>query len=177
MSEFKIIAVVCIIALAVAFTAGCIGNGIKQGAADSGMQSPQSTTQTGWPAGGSSGEYAIDDSLPSDIKVDVSAIPVDGDTILIKYTLDLSSMGTAMKHEGWDVILTAYAYNPEEVDSGFSVNSYDDIISGGIPYETRSIRLYPSNVYPDKIEVSVNPQGMAIDTKDYYIYGIVMREA
>ena len=87
-------------------------------------------------------------------------------------------MGTAMKHEGWDVIVTSYAYNPEKMESGYSVNSYNDIISGGIPYQSRRIHVYPSNIYPDKIEISSNPDtGMTLDTEDYYIYGIVLREA
>jgi len=102
---------------------------------------------------------------------------VDSHTVLVKYDLDLSSMGSAMGQNGWQALVTAYAYNPGKVESGFSVNSYDDIISAGIPYKTSNIQIFPSNIYPGKIEISTNPDtGMTIDTGDYYVYGIVLRE-
>ena len=173
MSDLKILAAVCIFALAFAFTAGCVGNELNTDMTGGSPEAQSSGSK--WPAGGSSAEYTVDNELPSDLKVEVSASKADKDSILIKYTLDLTSMGTAMKHEGWEARVTAYAYNPEKTGEGFSVKSYDDVISGGIPYQSRNILFYPSNRYPDQIAISINPDTkMTLDTRDYYIYGIVL---
>lgn len=175
MSELKIIVPVFLIAMAVAFTAGCTGDETEQGAITS--TETQTPAPTSVARTGSSEEFLIEGDLPSDIGVDVSATDVSSNTVLINYNLDLSSMGTAMGHNGWQILATAYAYNPDKVESGFSVNSYNDVISSGIPYKTNNIRIFPGNKYPGKTEVSTNPaSGMTIDTGEYYIYGVVLRE-
>lgn len=180
MPELKLVISMCIIALVFALSAGCTGSEINHDMpVTTGTQSETpDSAQTGQISEGSTGEYSIQDSLPAEIGIEVSASPVSNSAVLIKYNLDLSSMGTAMGHEGWEVLATVYAYNPEKVGTGFSVNSYNDIISGGIPYKTNNIRIYPSNKYPGKAEVSINADSkMTIDTGEYYIYGVVLREA
>jgi len=176
MSELRIITAICLVALAFAFTAGCTGGETEQATVTA--TETQTATQATVAQSGSTGEYSTEDGLPSDMEIVVSATDVSSDTVLINYNLDLSSMGTAMGHNGWQVLATAYAYNPEKVEPEFSVNSYNDIISAGIPYKTNNIRIFPGNQYPGKTEVSTNPtSGMTIDTGDYYIYGVVLREA
>lgn len=166
----------CIAAFFVVFLAGCTDSTGQETVTPTATEI-QTTVQTETPLTGSSGEYSIDDDLPSAIGVEVSDSVIDSHTILVKYNLDLSSMGSAMGANGWQILVTAYAYNPGKVESGFSVTSYDDIISAGIPYKTSNIQVFPSNVYPGKNEISTNPNsGMAIDTGDYYVYGVVLRE-
>jgi uncharacterized lipoprotein YehR (DUF1307 family) len=178
MKEMRIIIVLLIAAVLVVFLAGCTDNGTKQVTETATPTGTQTATATATPQSGSSGEYSVDEDLPSGIDVDISANVVDSGTILIKYNLDLTSLGTAMGQNGWKILATAYAYNPDEVEDGFTVNSYDDIISAGIPYKTNNIHVFPSNLYPGKAEVSTNPDsGMKLDTNDYYVYGVVLREA
>ena len=178
MANIRIIAIMVIAAILAVFSAGCSDNGAGEATGTATPTAVLTATATKTPAGGSSGEYSIDEDLPSGIDVDISASVVDSGTLLIKYDLNLTSMGTAMGQNGWKILATAYAYNPDKVEDGFSVNSYDDIISAGIPYKTNNIQVFPSNLYPGKAEVSTNADsGMRLDTNDYYVYGVVLREA
>lgn len=177
MPKLRIITAICLVALAFAFTAGCTGGGETEQATVTATET-QTATATAVAQTGSTGEFSTEGNLPSEMEVTVSATDINSNAVLINYNLDLSSMGTAMGHKGWQVLATAYAYNPDKVESGFSVNSYNDIISAKIPYKTNNIRIFPGNRYPGKTEVSTNPKsGITIDTGDYYIYGVVFREA
>ena len=178
MADTRIIAIMVIASIFAVFSAGCADNGAGEATETATPTAVLTTTATTYPAGGSSGEYSVDEGLPSGIDVDISANVVDSGTLMIKYYLNLTSMGTAMGQDGWKVLATVYAYNPDKVEDGFSVNSYEDVISAGIPYKTNNIHVFPSNLYPAKAEVSTNADsGMRLDTNDYYVYGVVLREA
>lgn len=179
MKSYTLFPVISLITVLCILAAGCTES-------DADADTPTATgTQTQMPTpsptpvpAGDNGDYSLDDSLPIDMEVIVGAVPVSKTALLVNYNLDLSVMGSAMKQDGWNIIVTSYAYNPGDMEPGFYVAGYDDIISSGIPYKSRNIHVYPGNIYPDKIEVSDNPDtGVVIDTDASYNYGVVLREA
>jgi hypothetical protein len=122
----------------------------------------------------------IVDSLLSDVDVTFSATAGGKGTegVLISYTIDASRIGGVMTSEGFDILITGFAYNVDAVAPGWHPQSYADVVRDNAPYPYKSnrIRLYPSNVYTDRIEPAVAPlEGRTLDTTKAWNYGLILQ--
>ncbi|MDD4126628.1 MAG: hypothetical protein PHV39_02940 [Methanomicrobium sp.] len=112
--------------------------------------------------------------IPEDITITYDAKPVnENSAVLIYYTLDSTKADSYTNQDGWKITVTAFAYNTKNAPANFNPKNIRDIMNSGIPYESRSIHVYPKNVYPDKIEISNSPTGQTIDLNNPYNYGIL----
>lgn len=112
--------------------------------------------------------------IPEEITITYDAKPVNENTaVLIYYTLDSTKTDSYSNPNGWKIIVTAFAYNTENVHKDFNPDSIQDIMDSKVPYESRSIHVYPNNVYSDKIEISDSPSDQKIDLNEPYNYGIL----
>ncbi|MBP2132948.1 uncharacterized protein YcfL [Methanomicrobium sp. W14] len=117
------------------------------------------------------------DGIPDDIMVNISAVPATEDSaVLVYYVLNSSETGvySNSNSSGWNIVVTAFAYNPYSAPENFDPKNVHDIIDSGVPYKSRNIRLFPDNVYNDRIEVSKSPDGNSINPDEPYNYGIIL---
>jgi hypothetical protein len=98
----------------------------------------------------------------------------DDNNIIISYTLDNSGGMVGAPGERLDLMLTAFAYNYDQVPADFNPRSYQDIIEAGIPYKSARIGLYQT-VYNDRIEPGAVPGTDPLDITRPYNYGLVIR--
>lgn len=114
------------------------------------------------------------ENIPEEITVTSDSKPVNKNSaILIYYTLDSTETNSYANQNGWKIIVTAFAYNTANVPKDFNPASSGEIRDSGIPYQSRSIHVYPNNVYSDSIEISDSPSGQVIDANKPYNYGII----
>ncbi|NYT06222.1 MAG: hypothetical protein GKC04_07650 [Methanomicrobiales archaeon] len=99
-----------------------------------------------------------------------------GPGIVLKYTLDARNLGgTAMSSKGYDILIYAFAYNLDDVSAGFSPTTQQDIRDANIPYASRIITIFPSNVINDQIEPQIAPlENRLLDTARPYNYGLIL---
>jgi hypothetical protein len=120
-------------------------------------------------------EILLLDPLMEGISVTFDAVEggKSSDNLLITYTIDASKNSGQMTELGFDIRLTAFAYNYASVDPGFAPESYQDIIDASIPYKSTRLRLYPGNIYRAMIEPEQAPNEERVcDLAEPYNYGL-----
>ena len=168
---FPLIAVLCLI-VGTVLVCGCSSEPTDTTTPPTTIPATTQGTQTG----AITTPFLIVDPGLEPIAITHSAKPVTTtETVLVYYTL--SKEGTVMASEGWELKLTAFAYNYADVETGFNPQSYEDVIAANIPYATRRIHLYPGSNYNDQIEVQQAPlQGREMNSTLPYNYGLIFQD-
>ncbi|MDV0443295.1 hypothetical protein [Methanorbis rubei] len=78
-----------------------------------------------------------------------------------------------LRKDGYNIRYTFFVYNTGSVEQGWSPQSYEDVVSAGIPYSTKIDRIYPSN---ERVLDVMLPRAASVKTFDVtkpYVYGVV----
>ena len=94
--------------------------------------------------------------------------------VTVSVDIDATGTGGNMASDGDNLFIVAFAYNYAEVPKNFTITSYNDVISSGIPYKSKTDRIFPMNVKTHSLEVVGQKDGMQINPAEPYNYGIII---
>ena len=110
-----------------------------------------------------------------DYKTSISASPIDNVLgVYVNVEIDATMTGGNMASEGDNLFIVAFAYNYAAVPKDFTITSYTDVISSGIPYKSLTDRIFPMNVKTHTLDVVGLKDGMQIDPAEPYNYGVII---
>ncbi|KAF1076423.1 hypothetical protein [Methanogenium sp. MK-MG] len=113
-------------------------------------------------------------SVP-DYKTAIRADPITNVFgVYVSLDIDATGMGGNMASEGDNLFIVAFAYNYAAVPKDFTITSYNDIISSGIPYKSMTDRIFPMNVKTENFAVVGLKDGMQINPAEPYNYGVII---
>ena len=78
-----------------------------------------------------------------------------------------------LRKDGYNIRYTFFVYNTDTVSSGWTPQSYEEVVSAGIPYSLKIDRIYPSN---ERVIDVMLPRSASVKTFDVtkpYVYGVV----
>ena len=110
-----------------------------------------------------------------DYKTSIRADPIKNVFgVYVSLDIDATTTGSNMASEGDTLFMVGFAYNYANVPENFTITSYDDIISSGIPYKSMTDRIYPMNVKTENFAVVGLKDGMQINPSEPYNYGVLI---
>lgn len=110
-----------------------------------------------------------------DYKTDIQASPIDNVLgVYVTLKIDATMTGGNMASEGDNLFIVAFAYNYAEVPKDFTITSYNDVITSGIPYKSKTDRIFPMNIKTHSFDVMGLKDGMQIDPAEPYNYGVII---
>lgn len=113
-------------------------------------------------------------SVP-DYKTEIQAEPINNVLgVYVSLDIDATGAGGNMASEGDNLFMVGFAYNYANVPKDFTITSYNDVISSGIPYKSMTDRIYPMNVKTYPLEVVGLKDGMQINPAEPYNYGVIV---
>jgi hypothetical protein len=110
-----------------------------------------------------------------DYKTDIRAEAMSN-VLGVYVSLDIDAMGTGsnMGSDGDNLFIVAFAYNYAAVPKDFTITSYHDVISSGIPYKSMTDRVFPMNKKSYPLDVVGLKDGMQINPTKPYNYGVII---
>ena len=127
------------------------------------------------------GTWAVTDPIlvksPSvpDYKTSIRADPIKNVFgVYVSLDIDATGLRGNMASEGDNLFMVGFAYNYAEVPKDFTITSYNDIISSGIPYKSMTDRIFPMNVKTENFAVTGLKDGMQINPSEPYNYGVLI---
>ena len=113
-------------------------------------------------------------SVP-DYKTSIRAEPIKNVFgVYVSLDIDATKTGSNMASEGDNLFMVAFAYNYATMPKDFTITSYNDVISSGIPYKSMTDRIYPMNVKTENFAVVGLKDGMQINPSEPYNYGVLI---
>jgi len=110
-----------------------------------------------------------------DYKTSIRADPIKNVFgVYVSLDIDATGTGSNMASEGDNLFMVGFAYNYAKVPKNFSITTYNDIISSGIPYKSMTDRVFPMNVKPYTLDVVGQKDGMQINPSEPYNYGVLI---
>lgn len=110
-----------------------------------------------------------------DYKTSIQASPISNNMgVTVSIGIDATGMGSNMASEGDNLFMVAFAYNYASVPDDFTVTSYNDVIASGIPYKSKTDRVFPMNVRTYPLDVIGQKDGMQVNPGEPYAYGAII---
>ena len=110
-----------------------------------------------------------------DYKTSIRASPIENVFgVYVTTDIDATVTGGNMASEGDNLFIVAFAYNYEAVPKDFTITSYSDVISSGIPYKSKTDRIFPMNIKTHTLDVVGLKDGMQINPAEPYNYGVII---
>ena len=108
--------------------------------------------------------------------VKLSASPLTQDNALY-LTLEMNARGrqNQIPTEGYSLMLTFFAYNTDQFEPGYAPSTAEEVRYSGMPYKTRSLRLYSENIltHNEQVPEMGSPAGLFYPGKSY-VYGVII---
>lgn len=110
-----------------------------------------------------------------DYKTSIRATPISNNMgVTVTIDIDATGLGSNMASEGDNLFMVAFAYNYAAVPEDFTITSYNDVIASGIPYKSKTDRVFPMNVRTYPLAVIGQKDGMQVNPGEPYAYGAVI---
>jgi hypothetical protein len=110
-----------------------------------------------------------------DYKTSIRATPISNNMgVTVTIDIDATGLGSNMASEGDNLFMVAFAYNDAAVPEDFTVTSYTDVITSGIPYKSKTDRVFPMNIRSYPLAVIGQKDGMQVNPGEPYAYGAVI---
>ncbi len=112
-----------------------------------------------------------------DYKTTIRAEPIEHVFgVYVSVDIDATVTGGNMASEGDNLFIVGFAYNYAEVSKDFTITSYTDVISSGIPpYRSKTDRIFPPmNTKTHTLNVVGLKDGMQINPSEPYNYGVII---
>jgi len=110
-----------------------------------------------------------------DYQTDIQASPITNNLgVTVSLTINATGMGSNMASEGDNIFMVAFAYNYAAVPKDFTITSYNSLISSGIPYKSKTDRVFPMNVRTYPLDVVGQKDGMQVNPTEPYNYGAII---
>ncbi len=108
--------------------------------------------------------------------VTLSATPQTQDNALY-LTTEMNARGgqAQIPTEGYPLMLTFFAYNTDRFEPGYAPSTAAEVRNSGLPYKTRSLRLYSQNIltHNEQVPERGSPAGL-FDPGKPYAYGVII---
>lgn len=108
--------------------------------------------------------------------VTLSASPQTQDNALyLTFEMNARGQQSQIPTEGYPLMLTFFTYNTEKFESGYTPSTADEVRNSGMPYKTRSLRLYSQNILTHNEQVPERGSSARLfDPDKPYLYGVVI---
>ncbi|MFA5394781.1 MAG: hypothetical protein GX097_02930 [Methanomicrobiales archaeon] len=136
------------------------------------INTPVPTMQEPWPV---ADPIIIKSENVPNYKTEIRASPMNN-VLGLYVSLDIDAKGTGsnMASEGDNLFIVGFAYNYAAVPKDFTITSYKDVTSSGIPYKSMTDRIYPMNKKSYPLDVIGLKDGMQINPSEPYNYGAII---
>ena len=94
--------------------------------------------------------------------------------VYVSLDIDATRTGSNMASDGDNLFIVAFAYNYAAVPKDFTITSYKDVTSSGIPYKSVTDRVFPMNKKSYPLDVIGLKDGMQINPSEPYNYGVII---
>lgn len=117
--------------------------------------------------------------VPSELQsvpVTLTASPLTrDDALLLTFEMNTRQRSGVIPREGYSMMLLFFAYNIDSVSSGYSPTTADEVRTSGIPYKTRTIRVYPENIITHQEQVpEMGSPLRSFNPDEPYVYGVAI---